>query len=68
MNKPEASKLRLIRKQEVMSRLGLSHGTLYDQIKRGVLPRPLTIIPNGRAVAWVESEINAYVQGRIDAR
>lgn len=56
----------LIRLDEVKSRTGLSRSTLYAYMSEGRFPAPVTI--SERCVAWVESEIDAWIAERIAAR
>jgi hypothetical protein len=39
-----------------------------DNCGRNAFPRPVQVLEGGRAVAWPESEIAAYVESRIAAR
>jgi len=58
---------RLIRLPEVKRRTGLSRSTIYDLMDRGVFP--LSVQIGLRMVAWVETEIDAWIERRIfDAR
>ena len=41
---------------------GLSRSSLYEQMQRGVFPRPIRI--STRAVAWRESDIVAWQDSR----
>lgn len=59
-------KERLLRLTEVQARLGMSRSGIYERIKNGGFPRPVKIGP--RAVAWLESEIDAWLQERVEAR
>ncbi|MCF6782609.1 helix-turn-helix transcriptional regulator [Stutzerimonas stutzeri] len=61
-----ASGPRLIRRKEVLLRVGLSVSTLYEMISRGEFPRPVQI--GRQAVAWVDSEISEWIQQRLTAR
>lgn len=56
---------RLIRLEEVMSRTGLTRALLYQMMKKGDFPKSVKL--TGRAVAWVESQINVWIAGRIEA-
>ncbi|MBZ4241346.1 AlpA family phage regulatory protein, partial [Mycobacterium tuberculosis] len=47
---------RLLRRAEVMDRVGLSKSTLYSRISSGTFPKPVTL---GSSVRWVESEVEA---------
>jgi prophage regulatory protein len=57
---------RLLRLHVVKARTGRSRSCIYDDIKRGSFPRPVKLGP--RAVAWVESEVDAWIAARIEAR
>lgn len=58
--------IRLIRKKEVLAATGFKNSTLYKYIAEGSFPRPVTI--GGRAKAWVESEVVAWMNDRIKER
>jgi prophage regulatory protein len=60
------AKTSLIRLEQVKARTGLSRSTLYAYIHDGRFPRPVTI--SDRCVAWVESEIDAWIAERIASR
>jgi prophage regulatory protein len=57
---------RILRLPEVISRTGLSKSTLYDLLETGRsdFPKPIKIL-GARAVGFVESEVEAWVQCRI---
>lgn len=57
--------LRLLRLREVMAKTGLSRSAIYAAVKAGRFPAPLAIMPGGRASAWVESEVDAFLRERI---
>jgi len=54
---------RIVRLPEVRTRTGLSRTTLYQRMKEGSFPH--TVDLGGRLVGWLESEINAWIAGRI---
>lgn len=56
---------RFLRLPEVVRTIGLSRAWVYDAISKGNFPRP---IPLGgtRAVAWLESDVSAWVREQID--
>ena len=57
---------RILRMPEVEARTGYKRPTLYKFIKEGLFPKQ---VPLGvRAVGWVESEIDDWIQSKIDAR
>ena len=47
---------------------GWCTSTLYLKIDDGVFPRPIKLDPDGRAVGWLESEVDAFQEARIKAR
>lgn len=58
-------KKRFIRITKVMDKTGLSRSTIYARIATGGFPKPISL--GGRAVAWVEQEIDAWIMARIEA-
>lgn len=63
---PHHSPLRLIRIREVTKKTGLSKSSLYDLMAQGRFPQ--TVRLGGRSVAFVESEVDAWIAERIAAR
>lgn len=60
------AKQSLIRLPEVISRTGRSRSAIYAAIQAGEFPQP---VPLGvRAVAWVDVEIDAYIERQIQRR
>lgn len=58
--------LSILRRKQVESRTGLSRSTIYARIAEGSFPRPIDL-GGGRAVGWVEAEIEAWLQSRIES-
>jgi len=58
--------MRLIRLKDVKHVTGLGRSTIYKYIEDGVFPKSVSL--GERAVAWVESEVMAWVMARIEAR
>lgn len=56
--------LRLLRLPAVKARTGLSRSTIYLYVSEGTFPKPVRLGP--RAVAWIESEIAAWIHARIE--
>ena len=69
-------KHRFIRLPEVMSRTGYGRTSIYRKMEDGSFPKSLKLGGppkdpnefNSRAVAWVEDEINHWIEDRIDER
>ena len=55
--------VRFLRLPEVMARTGLSRSTIYVRLAQGRFPRPVSL--GGRAVGWIESEIEQWCRQRI---
>ncbi|WP_386077517.1 helix-turn-helix transcriptional regulator [Vreelandella sp. F11] len=58
--------MKLIRIKDVMDRTGLAKSTIYKYISLGQFPQPTKL--GTRAVAWVESEIEAWINDIIKRR
>jgi len=55
----------VLRRKQVETRTGLSRSTIYARIAAGLLPSPINL-GGGRAVGWLEAEIDQWVQSRIN--
>lgn len=55
----------ILRLPAVKARTGLSRSTIYLRLAEGGFPKPVSL--GGRAVGWLESEIQDWLQRRIDA-
>lgn len=55
----------ILRLPVVKARTGLSRSTIYLRVSEGTFPRPVSL--GGRAVGWVESEIQRWLETRIEA-
>ena len=55
--------IRFLRLPEVQARTGLSRSTIYVRIEQGRFPRPVSL--GGRAVGWVEAELDEWLRERI---
>lgn len=53
----------ILRLPKVKVRTGLSRSTIYLRISQGIFPRPVSL--GGRAVGWVEAEVNDWLDQRI---
>ena len=67
---------RLIRLPEVLSRTGYGRASIYRKIGNGSFPRSVKldgppVDPEAfdcRAVAWIEDEVEQWIESRIDER
>lgn len=56
----------LLRLPAVLSRVPWSRSTLYAKVKCGEFPKPVHLGP--RSVAWLEKEVQDFIEARADAR
>jgi prophage regulatory protein len=55
----------LLRITEVRKRVPYSRSQIYNLISRGEFPRPISL--GERSVAWIEAEIDAWIEARIES-
>ena len=48
----------------VIKRTGLSRSSIYSAVKQGTFPAQISLGP--RAVGWLESSIDDWIQSRIE--
>lgn len=53
---------RILRLPEVKARTSMGRSTIYDAMARGDFPQPMKL--GLRAVGWIESEVDAWVEAR----
>jgi prophage regulatory protein len=76
MHKKHTPQKRFIRLPEVLSRTGYGRNTIYRKMEEGTFPRSVKlggppIDPNvfdSRAVAWIEDEVDQWIDSRIEDR
>jgi prophage regulatory protein len=66
-DKKLAAQLRVIRHKQVCEKLQISSAKLFDMVARGQFPKPFTLVPGGRAVGWLEADVDSYVLARKEA-
>jgi prophage regulatory protein len=54
----------ILRLPAVKTSTGLSRSTIYLRIAQGTFPKPVGL--GGRAVGWLEAEIQDWLQGQIE--
>jgi len=72
-NKP---KNKLIRFPEVMSRTGYGRTSIYRKMEDGSFPKSLKLggppkdpnVFDSRAIAWIENEVDQWIESRIEDR
>ena len=54
----------ILRRTQVQARTGISRSGIYQKMADGEFPKSISLGP--RAVGWLESSIDAWIQGRIE--
>jgi predicted DNA-binding transcriptional regulator AlpA len=57
---------KLLRWPEVQARVGFCKSYSYVLQKKGIFPNPVKLIEGGRATGYLESEINEFINTRIE--
>ncbi len=58
--------MRFLRLKDVMTMTGLSRSSIYRYIAQEQFPVAVSL--GGRSIAWVESEVQSWMQHMLDAR
>jgi prophage regulatory protein len=53
----------ILRLPKVKSLVGLSRSSIYLKISQGTFPKPISL--GERAVGWLESDIQSWIENRI---
>ena len=56
----------ILRLTAVKNRTGLARSTIYYKVSQGSFPKPISL--GARAVGWLDSEIDAWLQLQIAKR
>ena len=57
---------KVLRLPTVKARTGLSRSTIYLRVSLGEFPAPVSL--GGRAVGWIEAEVNRWLTAQIKKR
>ena len=76
MDKKHTPQKRLIRLSEVLSRTGFGRTSIYHKMEDGSFPRSVKLggppkdpeAFDSRAVAWIEEEVEQWIESRIEER
>ena len=60
-----ATKHTILRLPDVKARTGLARATIYLRMANGCFPRPISL--GGRAVGWIEAEVDEWLDQQISA-
>ena len=67
INMTTQANIRFLRQEEVTHLTGIPRATLYLLMSKSLFPKQISI-GSGHCVAWLESEVLAFMQERIAAR
>ena len=56
--------VRVIRHNQVCQKLGVSSAKLFDMVAKGQFLKPFQLVPGGRAVGWIEVDIDKWILER----
>jgi prophage regulatory protein len=62
----QANQIRIIRHNQVCEKMQISSAKLFDMVAKKQFLKPFTIIPGGRAVGWLEQEVDQWILDRIE--
>ncbi|RZU46826.1 AlpA family transcriptional regulator [Fluviicoccus keumensis] len=54
----------ILRRKQVEQRIGLSRSSIYNAMRDGTFPKPISL--GARAVGWLETDIQAWIDARIN--
>lgn len=57
-------RIQVVRHAYVCQKLQISSAKLFDLVAQGIFPKPFQIVPGGRAVGWLERDVDAWVLER----
>lgn len=58
------SALSILRRKQVEARTGLARSTIYERVRAGTFPAPLSL-GGGKAVGWLESDIDRWISDLV---
>jgi predicted DNA-binding transcriptional regulator AlpA len=58
----------VLRSRDARAFIGLGATQFSKYVRDGVLPQPITLTDDGRAVAWIKTELEAWLLARVAKR
>jgi prophage regulatory protein len=55
---------RILRMRDNCKKVGLGQSSIYDLVSKGLFPKPFPLVPGGRAVGWLEDDIDQWILER----
>jgi len=56
--------LTILRRKQVEARTGLARSSIYQYVREGTFPAPIRL--GAKSVGWIEAEVNAWLEARIN--
>jgi prophage regulatory protein len=63
----QAEPVQVIRHNQVCQKMQISSAKLFDMVATGIFPKPFQLVPGGRAVGWLEQDVDKWILSRKDA-
>ena len=54
----------IVRHKDVKQKLKISSAKLFDMVAKGLFPKPFPIVPGGRAVGWLSTDVDHWILER----
>lgn len=64
LNEHRQETLQVIRHNQVCAKLQISSAKLFDMVAKGQFLKPFTLIPGGRAVGFLERDVDKWILDR----
>lgn len=60
----EKKTITVIRTTQTYKKLGISRAQLHKLCAQGLFPKPFPLVPGGRAVGWIEGDVDEWILAR----
>ena len=60
--------VQIVRHAQVCNKLQISSAKLFDMVAKKQFIKPFTLVPGGRAVGWLEQDVDAWILARKHAQ
>jgi prophage regulatory protein len=64
MTDQRSNRVMILRRKQVEQRTGLSRSTIYLRVAQGTFPKAVSL--GARAVGWLESEVDEWLNARVE--
>jgi predicted DNA-binding transcriptional regulator AlpA len=56
--------VKIVRHAQVCQKISVSSAKLFDMVARGQFIKPFPLVPGGRAVGWIEADVDRWILAR----